>query len=90
MSRPKRPQLTVRIEYSDRRITREEYDHILNILADALADIAIEDARAEVAARLGITPDELPDRRESTHRRLRDELNDATGGTVLPCPPRPG
>ena len=82
MSRPKRPQLTVRIEYSDRRITREEYDHILNILADALADIAIEDARAEVAARLGITPDELPDRRESTHRRLRDELNDATGGTV--------
>jgi hypothetical protein len=35
------------------------FDAVLDLLADALADLAIRDARAEVAARLGVAPESI-------------------------------
>lgn len=74
MSRPKRQPLTVRVVYVHDPHAKEEFDRVLDLLADAIADLAIAEARAEVAARLGITPEEVRDRREPPHLRLRDEL----------------
>jgi hypothetical protein len=65
----------VRVEYVDDPHAKETFDRVLDLLADAIADLAIAEARAEVAARLGITPEELRDRREPPHLRLRDELD---------------
>lgn len=79
MSRPKRQPLTVRVVYVHDPHAKEEFDRVLDLLADAIADIAIAEARAEVAARLGITPEELQDRREPPHLRMRGELDELRG-----------
>ncbi len=59
MSRPRRNTLTVRIVEVHDPNAAETRDRILDLLADALADIAIQEAREEVAARLGVTPESI-------------------------------
>ena len=59
MSRPRRNTLTVRIVEVHDPNAAETRDRILDLLADALADIAIQEAREEVAARLGVPPERI-------------------------------
>ena len=59
MSRPKRHALTVRVVAVHDPDADTTFDRVLDLLADAIADIAIQDARAEVASRLGVTPQRI-------------------------------
>jgi hypothetical protein len=52
-AKPFRPTLTVRVVYVADPDAHAARERSLDILADALADLAIAEARAEVAQRLG-------------------------------------
>lgn len=65
MSRPRRLQLSVRVVPVRDAHAAESFDRVLDLLADAIADLAIVEARQEVAGRLGLDPDALDrERRE--------------------------
>jgi truncated hemoglobin YjbI len=59
VSRPRRQQLTIRLVEVHDPNAAETRDRVLDLLADALAEMAIQEARAEVAARLGVTPESI-------------------------------
>lgn len=59
MSRPKRQPLSVRVVYVHDPDADATFDRVLDLLADAIADLAIAEARAEVAARLGVDPETI-------------------------------
>ena len=47
-----------------------DFDHALDLLAEGLAALVIEEARAEVAARLGVAPESI----DREHRGFEDDL----------------
>lgn len=55
----RRPQLTARIVLVPHAQAEEHRRAAVQLLARALADKVITDARAEVAARLGVSPDSI-------------------------------
>lgn len=59
MSRPRRNPLTVRIVEVHDPNAAETRVRVLDLLADALADLAIQEARTDVAARLGVPPESI-------------------------------
>lgn len=59
MSRPQRQPLTIRVVHVPDPDAAATFDRVLDLLADALADLAIAEARAEVAARLGVDPERI-------------------------------
>lgn len=65
MSRPRRHTLSVRVVHVADPQAAASFDRVLDLLADAIADLAIDEARREVAARLGLDADTLDrERRE--------------------------
>lgn len=59
MSRPRRQPLTVRVVHVPDPDADASFDRVLDLLADAIADLAIAEARAEVASRLGVDADRI-------------------------------
>jgi hypothetical protein len=65
-----RPALTIRAIPVPREGAERSFHAAIDILAEALAQQIIADARAEVAARLGVAPDAI----DREHGGLQDEL----------------
>ena len=59
MSRPKRQPLSIRVVHVHDPDADAAFHRVLDLLADAIADLAIDEARAEVAARLGLAPERI-------------------------------
>lgn len=54
-----KPNLTIRAIAVPAEDARRSFRHAIGLLADALADAAIAEARAQVAAELGAAPDAI-------------------------------
>lgn len=79
---PRHPNLTIVAVPHPVEDYYEQLDAALDILADALAEKFIEQARREVAAELGIDPDQLPRRGIGTAAELGgDPPGLTTGGS---------
>ena len=69
--------LTIRAVPVPRRDAERSFSDALDLLAEGLASVVIEEARAEVAARLGVAPESI-DREQhgldDALRRLSDPL----------------
>ena len=59
MSRPRRQPLTARVLPVPDPSADQALDHVFDLLADALADLAIAEARADVAGRLGVAAEHI-------------------------------
>lgn len=71
MSRPHRHQLSVRVVPVPDGRAAESFDRVLDLLADAIADLAIVEARQEVAGRLGLDADSLDRERRALDPEAR-------------------
>ncbi len=76
MPRPRhRPQLTVRVVHVYDPDADAAFDRVLDLLADAITDLSIADARAEVAARLGVSADSIDHERGHLDAADRADLH---------------
>jgi hypothetical protein len=53
------PTLTVRVVHVGDPDAAATFGQVLDLLADAITDLSVDEARAEVAARLGVCPDAI-------------------------------
>ena len=75
-----RPALTIRAIPVPREGAERAFDAALDLLAEALAEQIIADARAEVAGRLGVSPDAIDRERGGLHEELRAEADPTRWG----------
>lgn len=74
MSRPHRHTLNVRVVHVADAQAAASFDRVLDLLADAIADLAIVEARQEVAGRLGLDADRIDRKRRDLDPEARSWL----------------
>jgi hypothetical protein len=70
-----RPQLTIRVVYVHDANAEAAFDRVLDLLADAITDLSIAEAKAEVAGRLGVTPESIDHERGHLDAADRADLH---------------